>query len=241
MTATRMATEERDTEHRGLPTQAGSTIWSNLPLLLVMDAVLFIGAIPTVALFFGGVSLLAPLVGAITLGPLWAGTVASTDHMIRDEVVSLRAFARNVSRHAGRGIRVSMVPAVVVTAILGTLAILEARPDQWWLLVPLFVDGSVLTLVCLASFSVFSLATTGGLKGWTLWRTSLGVVIASPMTALGTVALTVLLGFLVSWIPGVLPVLPAPLAVYLSAAVWATIQRKGEQVADLKEERGGSR
>jgi uncharacterized membrane protein YesL len=87
------------------------------------------------------------------------------------------------------------------------------------------VDGSVLALAFLAGFSVFSLATTGGLSGWSLWRASLETIVIGPVTTLGTVALLILLGFLVSWAPGFLPVLPAPLAVYLSGSTWATVGR----------------
>jgi uncharacterized membrane protein YesL len=223
----RTVVEERDSEHTSrLPVWVGKTIWSNLPLLLAMDAVIFIGAVPAVALFFGGGFLLAPLVGALTLGPLWAGTVASTDRMIRDEAVSLRTFAKKVRSHAARGVRVSLIPAIVITAILGTLAILETRPDARWLFIPLFVDASVLILVLLAGFSAFSLVTTGGLKGWTLWRTSFQVVAANPMTTLGTMALLVLLGLLVSRVPGLLLLLPAPFAVHLSASTWSTVWRR---------------
>jgi uncharacterized membrane protein YesL len=222
----RTVVEERDAGHTSsLPVWVGKTVWSNLPLLLAMDAVLFVGAVPAVALFFGGSFVLAPLVGILTLGPLWAGTIASTDCMIRDEAVSLRTFAKKVRHNAGRGVRVSAIPATVISAILGTLAILEAKPDARWLFVSLLVDGSVLTLVFLAGFSAFSLVTTGGLKGWTLWRTSFQVVAAHPMTTLGTMALLVLLGLLVSRVPGLLLLLPAPFAVHLSASTWSTVWR----------------
>jgi hypothetical protein len=226
----RLLPGEESAEARSrLPIWVGMTVWSNLPLLLVMDVALFVGAVPAVALFVGGGSLLAPLVGAITLGPLWAGVVAVADRMVRGEAVSLRIFVGNVRRHARSGIAVSLVPAVVVTAILGTLAILATRTEQLWLFVPLLVDSSVLILVLLAGLAVFSLGTTGGLRGWTLWRASLESVVVSPMTMLGTMGFLVLLGFLVSWAPGFLPVLPAPFAVYLAASTWATIWRWQER------------
>jgi uncharacterized membrane protein YesL len=230
MTTVRMAAEGQDADFSRFPILVGRTLWSNLPLLLVIDAVLSVGAIPTIVLFFGGGSLLAPIVCAITLGPLWAGTVAAADRMVRDEAVSLRAYIEEVWRHAGCGVKVSLVPATIVTAMLGTLAILDTRPSAWWLFVPLSVDGSALILVFLAGFSVFSLATTSELRGWALWRASLGVVTASPVTALGTVALLVLLGLLVSWAPGFLPVFPAPFAVYMSASTWATLGRWRERL-----------
>lgn len=222
----RVAAQELDAEHTRLPVWVGQTIWSNLPLLLAIDAVLFVGAIPAVALFFGGGFLLTPLVGALTLGPLWAGTVAATDRMVRNETVSVVAFARSVRQYAMRGITVSVVPALVATAILGTLYIMEARPDEQWLFVPLLADGSVATLVFLAGFSAFSLATTGGLKGWTLWRVALEMIVASPMAAVVTVALLALLGLLVNSFPGLLPVFPALLAVHLSASTQTAIRQQ---------------
>jgi uncharacterized membrane protein YesL len=217
-------------ESSKLPIQVGRAMWSNLPLHLAMDAALFVGAIPAIALFFGGGSVLAPLVGALTLGPLWAGTVATTDRMIRDEAAGMRTFAENTLRYAGQGVVVALVPAIILTSMLGTLAILDVRPDERWVLVLLLVDGTMLTLAFLAGLSVFSLATTGGLSGWTLWRASLETVVVGPVTTLGTVALLILLGFLVSWAPGFLPVLPAPLAVYLSASTWATVGRWRERL-----------
>lgn len=218
----------REERRPGLPARVGEAIWSNLPLLLVMDGALFVAALPAAALFFFGGSLLAPLAAALALGPVWAGSVASADRMIRDEAVHVRDFAESVRQYAWRGISVSLVPAVVATAALGTLAILESTGERW-LLAPLFADGSVSILVFLAGFSVFSLATTGGLRGWALWRASLEVAAADPMATLGSVAILILLGFLVSVVPGILPVLPAPLAVYLSAATWATIERERER------------
>jgi uncharacterized membrane protein YesL len=230
MSSARMASEGRGAEHSKLPLRVAETAWSNLPLLLLMDAVLFVGAVPMIVLFAGGVFLLAPLAGALFLGPLWAGTVAATDLMVRDEAVSARDFLRAVRDHAGRGVAISTVPAAVATAALGALAVLETRPQALWVIAPLFVEGSLMVLVFLACFSAFSLATTGGLRGWTLWRASLELAAGNPLLTLGTVALLVLLGFLVSWLPGMLVVLPALLAVHLSASTWAVIWRCQENV-----------
>lgn len=215
--------------HSQFPIWVGRTIWDNLFLLLVMDAVLFVGAVPAISLFFTGGFLLAPLLAALTLGPLWAGTIAVTDRLIQDEAVSLRKFAQNVRCYARHGITVSMIPALVVTAPLATLTILQARPNEQWLFIPLFVSSTVSTLVFLAGFSVFSLATTGNLRGRALWRVSIALVVANPVITLGTVGIFVVVGFLVSWVPGLLPLLPALLAVYLSAYTWGTISRWKEE------------
>lgn len=225
-----MTTAEPDTEHPQLPIWVGRTIWDNLFLLLAMDAVLFVGAIPAIALSFTGGFLLAPLSAALTLGPLWAGTVAVTDRLIQDEVVSLRKYAKHVYCYARRGVAVSMVPAFVATAPLAALTILQVRPNERWLFIPLFVSGTVSTLVFLAAFSAFSLATTGNLRGQALWRESLAIVVTSPVITLGTVGILVIMGFLVSLVPGLLPVFPALLAVHLSAYAWgATSRWKGKE------------
>jgi uncharacterized membrane protein YesL len=95
--------------------------------------------------------------------------------------------------------------------------------------IPLFVSGTVSTLVFLAGFSAFSLATTGNLRGQALWRISLAVVVTNPVITLGTVGIFVIMGFLVRLIPGLLPVFPALLAVHLSAYTWGAVSRWKEQ------------
>lgn len=221
-----VARQWRD-EEPGLLTHAGLTIWSNLPLLLALNAVLLVGAVPAVVTYLGGLHILASLIGAFTLGPLWAGMVSVADAMVRDERVSVGRFLRDVRRLAVRGLAVGVVPAVIATALLGTSAIAAEHPDQRWMLLPLFVDGSLMTLVSLAAIWAFWLAVIRGLKGWTLWRASLTLAAASPLAMLGTVALLVLLAILVGWAgPGIVLALPAPFAVYLSAVARFTIQRR---------------
>lgn len=229
MNSLQMATAESDTEHPQLPIWVGRTIWDNLFLLLVMDVVLFVGAIPAVVLSFTSGFLLAPLLAALTLGPLWAGTIAVTDRLIQDEAVSLRKYAKHVRCYAWRGVAVSMVPAFVATALLAALAVLQVRPNEQWIFVPLFVSGTASTLVFLAAFSAFSLATTGNLRGQSLWRVSLAAVVTSPIVTLGTVGILVIMGFLVSLLPGLLPVFPALLAVHLSAYTWGAVSHWKEK------------
>ena len=115
----------------------------------------------------------------------------------------------------------SIVPAGIATVLLGTLRILADHPHERWLLLPLFVDGSVATLALLGSFSAFSLATTGGLRGTALWRASLATAGRQPMTTLGTLALLTLGGVAIGVAGPLVPaLLVAPFAVYLSATTW---------------------
>jgi uncharacterized membrane protein YesL len=213
---------------QGLPRQVATTVWANLPTLLVVDACVVVAAAPTVVMVLAGGYLLAPLVAALTLGPVWAAIAFTTDQMVRDEPVSLRAFAGALRRHAGRGIRLGAVAGTAATALLGTVASLAVNPGQRWLVVPLAADGAVLVLLVLAGFTAFSLTTSGRLRGWALLRAALEAVGTNPIPALGAVALLVLIGALVTWMPGTAAVVPAPFAVFCSA--WtraATKQRDG--------------
>jgi hypothetical protein len=209
------------TEETAFLGELAGAIWSNLTTLLIIDSLLLAAAMPVVLLALAGVWLLAPLVAVVTLGPLWAATIAVADRLNLGDDASLRTFARMVGRHGRTGAAVSGVPGVVATALLGTGNLLAAHPGERWLLLPLFVDGSVATLALLAAFSAFSLATTGGMTGVPLWRASLAVAAASPLTTLASIALLVL-AWLGSTVFGpIVPVLlAAPLGLFLSATTW---------------------
>ena len=221
----RAAESARDDRWRTLPAVVAGCVWSNLPVLLAMDAVLVVAAVPAVLLALSGGYLLAPLVAAALVGPVWAGTVATTDRIVRGDAPSVRMFVTELRRYARRGLALAVVAAVVATAAVATSATFAANPRERWLLVPYFVDLSVLTLLLVAGLSAFSLATSAGLRGWTLVRASLEVAAAHKLAAAGTVGLVILLGLLVGWLPGVAAVLPAPLAVYLSAWTSAAVRR----------------
>ncbi|MGH3488880.1 MAG: hypothetical protein ACRDP8_13330 [Actinopolymorphaceae bacterium] len=221
---------------QGLPRLVATTVWTNLPLLLAIDVCMVVAAVPALVAVLVGGHLAAPLIAAVTLGPLWAATVATTDRMVRDEPVSLQAFGSALRRHAGRGVRLGVVAGTAVTAFLGTVATLAVNPGQRWLLVPLAADGAVMVLLGLVGLTAFTLTTSGGLRGWVLVRVALEAVTAHRMPVAGAVALIVLIAALVSWVPGTSAVVPAPLAVFLSAWTMRAYARfdlkPGERVDD---------
>ncbi len=211
---------------RGLPAQVAALVWSNLPLLLVLDAVLALAAVPAVVAVLGGSYLVAPVLVGVTVIPVWTAVVAATDRMAAGDAVSLRTWAELFCRHAVRGLAIGLVVAAALTATLGALAVRAALPDLGWLVVPLVVDGSVCVLLAVAGLSAFSLATTGGLRGWTLLRASLELASTHKLATAGTVGLVVLLSFVVMWLPGAVAVVPAPMAVYLSVWTAAALGRR---------------
>jgi uncharacterized membrane protein YesL len=222
----------RDAVWRGLPGQVAGLVWSNLPLLLALDAVLALAAVPAVVAVLGGGYLVAPVLAGVTVIPVWTAVVAATDRMALGDAVSLRTWARLFCRHALRGLAIGLVVAAALTATLGALAARAALPDVGWLALPLVVDGSVLVLLAVAGLSAFTLATTGGLRGWTLVRAALELASTHKLATAGTVGLLVLLAFLVMWLPGTAVVVPAPLAVYLSVWTAAAVGRHPESDQD---------
>lgn len=206
--------------------KAGQTIWEQLPLLLLIDIVIMFAVFPAAAMWLGGLPYLALVAAVIACGPVLAGAFAMADRMNRDDVVTARTFARLVRRHALHGVAVMAVPGAVAMAFVALLDGLSRYPDATWLMVPLLLDCSVAMIVAMASIAVLSLATTGNLRGWQLWRASLAVGVAQPLATFGALALLVVLAFLVQQVGFVLlAVIPAPCAVVFSAMSWATVER----------------
>ena len=207
-------------------TAVGKVVWDNLPLLVAMDMLLAITALPAALIAFLAGGLFAPIVAALTIGPVWAGCIATTDQMLHAEETSPGILLRNIRSHVRSGIGVSLAPAAIFTVILATLRIYDAHPSQTWLLLPLYIDGCVAVAILLAQPAIFSIVTRTQLRGRGLWAASLGVVAASPMIVVGLVAFAIVVWLLVRISgPAVLLLMPAPLAIYLSAATWSVIKR----------------
>ncbi len=205
--------------------RVAATVWWNLPLLLAVDLILLLGAVPAIVVAVV-TPVAAPLVAALTVGPLWIATIALSDRLWTGRAGSLPRFFRLVRRHGRAGIALALVPAAVVTMLLGTLRIMEVHPDQRWLLLPLLLDGSALVLVTLAGFAVASLAVATRRCGRRVWRDALALVAAKPAATITIVTLLVLIGSVVRLLgPVFLVTIMAPMAVVLSATTWETLRR----------------
>src|SRR5665811_254797 len=206
--------------------RAGQTIWEHLPLLLLIDIAIMMAVFPAVVLMAGGLPYLALVAGAIATGPVLAGAFAAADRLNRDYVVTMSTYARLVRCHALRGVAVMVVPGLVAMVLVTLLVALSRYPEATWLMIPVLLACSVAIIVAVAGVAVFSLATTGELRGWRLWRGSLAVGGAPPLAVFGALALLVVLAFLVQRAGFVLlAVIPAPCAVVFSAMSWATVER----------------
>lgn len=227
-----------------LPLTIVKLSWRYLPLLVVMDALVTVAAIPVAALLFAGGFVVAPLLAALTVGAVWAGVVATTDRLVRDEEVSLQLLLRNIAEHALTGISVSLAPALIVSTGIGTLFAFAEAPDRTWLLPSLFVDGCALTLSLLAQPSLFSLATGPRLRGLALWKSTLSLIACHPMTIVPLPLIAVLswLAVSLSGGPGLLFFTPALLALsgsaVTAAAIGALPGRAADVIADRRQRPG---
>jgi hypothetical protein len=201
--------------------------WRHLPLLVAIDVLLVLAAVPAAVMLVTGHAVLAPLVAALFVGPIWAGTIATTDRLFNHNETTLRMLLLNIGQHAWTGITVSFAPAAIVAMTIGTLGLLVETRGQAWLLPSLFVDGCAITLVVLAQPSLFSLATGRRLRGLALWKTALALAVAQPRTILSfpTLAVLVWLSISLSGGPGLLLFFPALVALAFSAVTAAATDR----------------
>ena len=165
-----------------------------------------------------GLAPLAPLAAALTLAPLWVAAVAAADRLLAGEAVPVRTFVGLVRRFGRSRGAAAVVPALPLTALFGTLALLATDPDRGWLLVPLFVDASATVLALLGALAAFPPIVCTGLRGRPLWVHALAAVAGSPLRTAATVAVLALVwssGRVVG--PVVLVLLAAPFAVWVAA------------------------
>lgn len=205
-------------ESNHLLLHTAQTIWDNAPQMLVLSALLLIVAFPGfyLATATSWAIAWAPLM--LCTGPVWAGLVAATARMLDGDAVGNRNVLGLVRRHGPTGVRISLVPAIVGTILLGSFQILERQPDATWILVPLLLDLGIAIVVVLAAVPIFTIASSRESGGVDLWLASAGIAFAHPFSVLGTATMFGIVGWATSTVgPAALMAL-APLAV-LSTAV----------------------
>jgi hypothetical protein len=204
----------------GLLIAVGKLAWRRLPMLVVMDVLVAGAVLPPVAAVLCGYAIAAPALGALCLGPAWAACVYVSGKLIEEEDCPAGLLLRAVPLHAGAGVRAAAPLAFVTTLALAALEALARMPGQRWLALSLLLDGGALTLLFLALPTVFSLAVATPLRGLPLWRVALCLAVLRRATWLEIAVIATILAasLAISHGPGLLPFLPGPLALYLSAA-----------------------
>ncbi|WP_163513599.1 hypothetical protein [Fodinicola acaciae] len=211
----------------GLLRGLASQLWQSLPLLLALDALLVIAAIPVLATARVWLPA-APLVAALTVGPAWATATALTDQLTADRVRRLSDIASAFREHALTGVRVAAPAAVLASAILHVLAVTTLNS---WGLLALALATAALVVIGVLTPAAYCMAVTAGRHGWMLWRTAASVAGMRPLFTVGSIALLVATATGLSSLSpalalGIAAVLPAPLAMYASALTWYIVEER---------------
>lgn len=192
--------------------------WANLTLFLLADLLMSLALLPAIFAWMLQLPLLAPWLAALTFAPAWTTTSALANRLLAGEAVNWRDLAPTCRSHWWGAVKMSALPALVLTLFAGTWEMLAAYPQMNWLYLPLFVDSCAATLVILASLSAFAIAPARSLTGWNIWRVSCAVTLLRLGPTLAVLALFAGLGLLLLVLnAGLLPLLFAPLALSLAA------------------------
>lgn len=197
--------------------QIGRTLVAEIPLLAMIN--LLVGlATAVVAVAFLTVPLLAPVVAAGVLGPVWLGATATCARLLAGDPRGPWHLFGAIWRHGRTGIGLALLPAAVATLLLGSLGILAARPEQRWLLVPIAVDVAALTVIGLGGIAVFPLAVMTESRGRQRWLIALALAGRGPVTTAGITAIVVLLILAARHVtPFLALVMMAPLCLLMTA------------------------
>jgi hypothetical protein len=205
----------------------GRIVWSELPLMAAINLLLGLGG-AAVAATAVSVVLLAPLVAAFLLGPVWLGAVATCDRLLAGETPGIGDFFAEVRRRARTGIALAVVPAVVATVLLGSLALLHAADGARWMLIPIAVDVLVLAILGCGCITVFPLAVATELRGRERWIVGLALAGRRLTATLGIAAAVILLALAARYAgPFFALVALAPLCLLTTATVRSVASEAG--------------
>ena len=207
------------------------TIWDNLPLLLVIDAALAFAAFPAMLAAGFGAIYLAPVLAALLMGPIWLAAMRVASKLLDGDGVSIKMFMRGIRELFGAGLRVALVPGVLLSLMLATLELYGRNEGQRWMLVPVVVDGMLVMTALVLFFPASLLVASKGLSGRQLWRQAALLAGVSPMATLGMLA-----GLATVWIvtqivgPLAIVLLAAPVALFTTAVFrWSALTHGIEQ------------
>jgi hypothetical protein len=211
---------------QALPLVIGRTIWENSPILLVIDLALAIAALPVVFVAgFGGL-IVAPLLLAVTVGPVGLAALAAANALLDGEAVSIGRFAGFVRGSVAPGSRLAMIPGGIASLLIGTLT-LAGDEHRRWMLAPVIVDGLVLSGLLISGIGAAWLAAQGAAVDRNLLRRGALIAGSAPQAIGAVVAAAVLIAISVQVIgPLIAIVLAAPFSVFVSATMRWTVEHR---------------
>jgi hypothetical protein len=214
-------------EQQSLPVVIGRTIWENSPILIAIDIVIAIASLPALLVAGLGGVVVAPLLLAVTAGPVTVATLAAANAMLEGEAVSIGRFAALLRKSARTGCVLALVPGVVASLMIGTLTL--AGDEQYrWMLAPAIIDGIVLSGMLITGVGAIWLVSRGAALDRALLRHAAILAGSAPQAIGGIIAMAVLIGLSVHVIgPLMAIVLAGPFGVFVSATMrWIVENRR---------------
>lgn len=190
----------------------GRTLWDNVPAWCLASVLMLIAAAPALFLATGISWVIGWPVLLLCAGPVWAGIVATGARLLDGDACTLPTMLGLIRQHAWTGIRISMVPAIVGTILLGSFHLMGQNPDAGWIVIPLFLDLGVAIVVGTSLVTIHTLAIERRLHGAELWLGSAIVTISRPVPVLGTLTLVGLVTWVAAMVGPITLIAVAPLA-----------------------------
>ena len=195
----------------------GRIVRSAVPVIAAIDLLLGLAGALVVAATLS-VVLLAPLVAALLLGPVWLGATATCDRFLAGDQPGIRDLGAEIRRRAGTGVGLALGPAIVATLLLGTAGLHTATDGQRWLLIPIAIDAVVLTVLVFGCIAAFPLAIATDLRGRERWVAAIALAGQHLTASLGIAAIVVLLAVSVRLLgPFIALVVAGPLCLLVTA------------------------
>jgi len=127
-----------------------TSLWNNLPLVLLAGLVFSLLCAPAFLLFFLGLSVPALIVGALTIAPAWAALLAQEAEIVQDIKTNVGVMLKALPHYWVRSAGLGLLAAFPLFAALLTLPSFELQqvPVVVWL--GLFADAlGLLVLITL--------------------------------------------------------------------------------------------
>lgn len=206
MSAPARTVDAGERQHRVLVSTAGS-LWHQLPARAGFGLALTLALVPPVGLAVIGLAPLAPLLGAVLLGPLWSISVGT-----------FGGHPRAVWRWARSGALLALLPAALTSALVVSVPLTRSAQAPPWLPTATGVQFGALVLCALAMWVAFPLAVRHGSGSWQWWIAGLNATVRDTrLLAMVVTILVVLIGVGSLLGPATVPFLAVAVAAFPAA------------------------
>lgn len=198
-------------------------VWPSLPALTLASAAVCAAAVVPV-IVAPGVSPVAAIVAALTIGPCWLALVAVVQQMADDDHGAIVNWWATLRRRWRQAIAQALVAAVPLALFVSALHVLDVT-GAWWVWPSVACTGAATVIAALALCAAGPLTLADpGLRGRPLWLAAIGLVAARPVRFAAVAAAG---GFAI-WLAQALTAslllfAPAPAAIVAVTATWTTV------------------